>query len=157
MSRYNKPLLSQLGMLKKAASGVLALLPCSRTMSTLRSSKWLRPCWRNFFEHSLPLTMRGSSGACIGCWSEIFNRPSQHFFVDGKEYCRAKTRLYRLRYNGNPKRYNGNYRTAQEIIGEIRERGLNLYGNGKADGFFFSRIHRDEFGNIGHVQHILHV
>ncbi len=63
-------------MLKKAASGVLALLPCSRTMSTLRSSKWLRPCWTNFFEHSLPLTMRGSSGAFIGCWSEIFNRPS---------------------------------------------------------------------------------
>jgi hypothetical protein len=27
------------GMLKKAASGVLALLPCSRTMSTLRASK----------------------------------------------------------------------------------------------------------------------
>ncbi len=62
------------GMLKKAASGVLALLPCSRTMSTLRASKWLRPCWIDpseklracFFEHSLPLTMRASSGACIG-------------------------------------------------------------------------------------------
>ncbi len=71
-------------MLKKAASGVLALLPCSRTMSTLRSTKWLRPCWIDpserlracFFEHSLPLTMRGSPGAFIGCWSEIFNRPS---------------------------------------------------------------------------------
>ncbi|MFB3115397.1 MAG: hypothetical protein ACE1ZW_05400, partial [Nitrospirales bacterium] len=33
------------GMFKKAASGVLALLPCSRNMSTLRASKWLRPCW----------------------------------------------------------------------------------------------------------------
>ena len=43
------------GMLKKAASGVLALLPCSRTESTLRASKWLRPCWTDFFEHSLPL------------------------------------------------------------------------------------------------------
>ncbi len=54
------------GMLKKAASSVLALLPCSRTMSTLRASKGLRPCWTDFFEHSLPLTMWGSSGACIG-------------------------------------------------------------------------------------------
>ncbi len=33
-----------MGMLKKAASGVLALLPCSRTESTLRASKGLRPC-----------------------------------------------------------------------------------------------------------------
>jgi len=52
-------------MLKKAASGVLALLPCSRTMSTLRASKGLRPCWTNFFEHFLPLTMRGLSGAFL--------------------------------------------------------------------------------------------
>ncbi len=29
----------------------------------------------DFFEHSLPLTMRGSFGAFIGSWSEIFNRP----------------------------------------------------------------------------------
>ena len=43
------------GMLKKAASGVLALLPCSRTESTLRASKGLRPCWTNFFEQSLSL------------------------------------------------------------------------------------------------------
>ncbi len=33
------------GMLKKAASGVLAILPCSRTPCTLRASKGLRPCW----------------------------------------------------------------------------------------------------------------
>ncbi len=33
------------GMLKKAASGVLVFLPCSRTESTLRASKRLRPCW----------------------------------------------------------------------------------------------------------------
>jgi len=57
-----------MGMLKKhvlsqvegAASGVLALLPCSRTVSTLRASKGLRPCWTDFFEHSLPLTVRES-------------------------------------------------------------------------------------------------
>jgi len=40
------------GMLKKAASGVLALVPCSRTGSTLRAPKGLRPCWTDFFEHS---------------------------------------------------------------------------------------------------------
>jgi hypothetical protein len=40
------------GMLKKAASGVLALLSCSRTKSTLRATKGLRPCWTDFFEHS---------------------------------------------------------------------------------------------------------
>ena len=51
------------GMLKKAASGVLAILPCSRTSCTLRApnngdalwdvagNSW--PCWRDFFEHSL--------------------------------------------------------------------------------------------------------
>jgi len=49
------------GMLKKAASGVLALLPCSRTNCTLRASKRLRPCWTNFFEHSLQL-MRSAIG-----------------------------------------------------------------------------------------------
>jgi len=66
------------GMLKKAASGVLwlcqsgshrqgvAVLPYSRTMSTLRASKRLRLCWTDFFEHSLPLKMLGSSGAFTG-------------------------------------------------------------------------------------------
>jgi hypothetical protein len=34
-----------MGMLKKSASGVLALLPCSRTGSTLRAPKGLRPYW----------------------------------------------------------------------------------------------------------------
>ncbi len=70
-------------MLKKAASGVLAILPCSRTESTLRASKGLRPCWIDpserlracFFEHSLQLTTLGSSGAFIGYGKEIFNRP----------------------------------------------------------------------------------
>ena len=55
-NRFN----ATLGMLKKAASGVLAFLPCSRTESTLRASKRLRPCWTDpserlracFFEHS---------------------------------------------------------------------------------------------------------
>ena len=48
------------GMLKKAASGVLAFLPCSRTESTLRSSIRLRPCWTDFFEHSLACWCRSS-------------------------------------------------------------------------------------------------
>jgi len=34
-----------MGQLKKAASGVLAIFPCSRTGSTLRAQKGLRPCW----------------------------------------------------------------------------------------------------------------
>ena len=73
------------GMLKKAASGVLALLPCSRTPRMLRASTMvapcgtllfnLRPCWTNFFEHSLQLIMSSSFRACIGHESEIFNRP----------------------------------------------------------------------------------
>ncbi len=60
------------GMLKKAASGVLALLPCSRTMSTLRASKGLRPCWTDFFEHSQAVrggcdisSDHGFSGLCL--------------------------------------------------------------------------------------------
>jgi len=39
-----------MGLLKKAASGVLAIFPCSRTGSTLCAQKWLRPCWTKFFE-----------------------------------------------------------------------------------------------------------
>ena len=72
-----------MGMLKKTASDVLAILPCSRTPSTLRSSKWLRPCWTDpserlracFFEHSLQLLMSVSSWALIGHWSKVFNSP----------------------------------------------------------------------------------
>ena len=67
------------GMLKKAASGVLASLPCSRTVSTLRAPNWLRPCpwkrasWRPwvwagdkaiFFDHSPRLLISISSRAC---------------------------------------------------------------------------------------------
>ena len=63
------------GMLKKAASGVLALLPCSRTESTLRAPKELRPCWTDFFEHSRQLLMSISPRACMCHGSEIFNRP----------------------------------------------------------------------------------
>jgi len=49
------------GMLKKAASGVLPILPCSRTGCTLRASKRLRPCWSDFFEHSLRPLIANSS------------------------------------------------------------------------------------------------
>ena len=79
-------------MLKKAASGVLALLPCSRTMSTLRASKGLRPCWIDpserlracFFGHSLPLMLSVLSWAFIGLWSEIFNSPNLETAVGRK-------------------------------------------------------------------------
>jgi len=76
--QIRNPTLPFLGMLKKATSGVRALLPCARTKSTLRASKWLRLCWTDFFEHSLPLTMCGSSRALLGYWSAIFNRPFFH-------------------------------------------------------------------------------
>ncbi len=49
------------GMLKNAASGVLASLPCSRTVSTLRAPDWLRPCWTDFFDHSRRLLVWISS------------------------------------------------------------------------------------------------
>ena len=38
------------GLLKKAASGVLAIFPCSRTGSTLCAQNWLRSCWTKFFK-----------------------------------------------------------------------------------------------------------
>ncbi|MEC4681955.1 MAG: hypothetical protein VST67_14825 [Nitrospirota bacterium] len=66
-------------MLKKAASGVLAIVPCSRTESTLRASKWLRPCGTDFFEHSLPLMMSVSLRGCMGHRREIFNGPLRGF------------------------------------------------------------------------------
>ncbi len=40
------------GLLKKAASGVLSIFPCSRTEGTLRAQKRLRPCWTTFFEQA---------------------------------------------------------------------------------------------------------
>jgi hypothetical protein len=63
------------GNVEKAASGVLAILPCSRTPCTLRASKWLRPCWTDFFEHSLQLIIAVSAWACICHGNEIFNSP----------------------------------------------------------------------------------
>ena len=53
-------------MLKKAASGVLASLPCSRTGSTLRAPNWLRPCWTDFFDHSRRLLISVSFGVFMG-------------------------------------------------------------------------------------------
>jgi hypothetical protein len=60
-----------MGMLKKSASGVLAILPCSRTPCTLRASNngeafqdltsHLRPCWTDFFEPSLQLMIAAFS------------------------------------------------------------------------------------------------
>jgi hypothetical protein len=61
-------------MLKKATSGVLALLPCSRTGCTLRASKGLRPCWADFFEHSRRLLISNSSRLRMRPVGEIFNR-----------------------------------------------------------------------------------
>jgi len=60
-------------MLGKTASSILAMLPCSRTPCTLRTSKWLRPCWTDFFKHSLSLMMSGASWSCIYHGHKIFN------------------------------------------------------------------------------------
>ena len=72
---------------KRLAQAGVALLPCLRTESTLRAPKERRPSlrlrsgqdWTNFFEHSLPLSILGSSGACMGYGKEIFHRP-RHWF-----------------------------------------------------------------------------
>jgi hypothetical protein len=86
-----------MGMLKKAASGVLALLPnlrahrlaalCGVCAPRVKMAAALpvegrvlaRLGWAgqtaDFFEHPLPLTMRGSSETSICYWSEISNRP----------------------------------------------------------------------------------
>jgi hypothetical protein len=69
-------------MLKKAASGVLAMSPCSRTVSTLRASTWLRPCWTDFFDHSRLLLIPISSRACMGHVREIFNRLTMELSVE---------------------------------------------------------------------------
>ena len=63
------------GMLKKAASGVPALLPCSRTGGTLRASKRLRPCWTDFFDHSLRLLISISPRAFLCPGREILKGP----------------------------------------------------------------------------------
>ncbi len=91
-----------MGMLKKAASGVLAILPCSRTESTLRASKWLRPCWADFFEHSLPLMMLVSLQGCMGHRREIFNgspiHSPQHFLKSFRGLSFLTSRLTRPRF-----------------------------------------------------------
>jgi hypothetical protein len=69
-------------MLKKAASGVLAMLPCSRTVSTLRASTWLWPCWTDFFDHSRRLLIPISSRACMDHVREVFNRPTMELSVE---------------------------------------------------------------------------
>ena len=107
------------GMLKKAASGVLAILPCSRTGCTLRASTTgapvgtlqaiLRPCWADFFEHSLQLMMAVSSWACMCHGSEIFNSPTKEsspvfltccwLFLIEKNYCLQHRRWYQSAKN----------------------------------------------------------
>jgi hypothetical protein len=55
-----------MGMLKKATSGVLAILSCSRTESTLRASKSLRPCWTTFLTIPVKLLALNFSRAYAG-------------------------------------------------------------------------------------------
>ena len=92
--------------MKKAASGVpclrrsasrrqVAILSYSRTESTLRASTTgapygtqqaiLRPCWTDFFEHSLQLMMAISSWACICHGIEIFTSPMVLLIASGTD------------------------------------------------------------------------
>ena len=54
------------GMLKKATSGVLAILSCSRTGSTLRASKIAAALLDDFFDHSRRLPVLKFSRAHPG-------------------------------------------------------------------------------------------
>ncbi|WP_447970749.1 hypothetical protein [Nitrospira sp. M1] len=69
-----------MGLLKKSASGVLAILPCSRITSTLRASKWLWPCWTDFFEPTRgfwhPTRARGILQLDISITQHSHNRKS---------------------------------------------------------------------------------
>ncbi len=69
------------GMLKKSASGVLVLVPCSRTGSTLRAPKGLRPCWTDFFDHSRRLLVSISPRACMCHGIEIFHSPCRYMGI----------------------------------------------------------------------------
>ena len=61
-----------MGLLKKAASGVLAIFPCSRIPHTLRASKWLRPCWTD------------PSGRLKACFFEPTCKPLMGHLILGK-------------------------------------------------------------------------
>ncbi|MEO6201734.1 MAG: hypothetical protein ABIP82_00710 [Nitrospirales bacterium] len=86
------------GMVKKAASGVLAILLCSRTKGTLRAPKELRPFLReasgqdrtDFFDHSRSLLISISIWAFMCFVRETFNRlivgiPSSEWNLPGYE------------------------------------------------------------------------
>jgi hypothetical protein len=64
-----------LGLLKKAASGVLANFPCSRTGSTLCAQNWLRPCWTNFFERPVASDIQRPCGSMCPWELLLFNTP----------------------------------------------------------------------------------
>jgi hypothetical protein len=59
-----------MGLLKKAASGVLAIFPCSRITHTLRASKWLRPCWTAFLNR--PAAFDGVTSSWANLHVNIF-------------------------------------------------------------------------------------
>ena len=64
-------------LLKKAASGVLAIFLCSRTERTLRAQKRLWPCWTKFFEQLLTAGVKVIIKE-IWLWQFIlFNTPSK--------------------------------------------------------------------------------
>jgi len=65
------------GLLKKAASGVRAIFPCSRIASTLRAQKWLWPCWTTFLNRPKASDMHAGPGYWHLLLSSLFNTPIQ--------------------------------------------------------------------------------
>lgn len=71
------------GMLKKASSFVLAILPCSRTVGTLRAPTCLRPCWKDFFDHSRQLLKSIAPMALMSQGNEIGNKRKFITLIEG--------------------------------------------------------------------------
>jgi len=75
------------GKLKKNASGVLALSPCSRTESTLRAPKRLRSFLRQgsghaFFEHFLLSVAVGGISGMSGLWTCSYSTGARTSFSE---------------------------------------------------------------------------
>ena len=132
--------------MKKAASGVLAPLPCSRTGSTLRAPKGLRPCWTDFFEHSRQWRMSISPRACMCHGIEIFNRPPAAVRCRGsqqgvaRQAMRGLDRRLRLRQGGasgvSPRQSLGTVRPGRQGAAD----GLGHGSRASSEHFQYGRV-----------------
>ncbi len=71
--------------MKKAASGVLAIVPCSRSTSTLRAQKGLRPCWTTFLNSPDAADSEQLPGEIWPLISSLFNTPGEGRFGRQKQ------------------------------------------------------------------------